>query len=96
MSYEERRKNNYISVDTRRRKLKKIGVEYLGGKCSVCGYDKCIWALEFHHTDPSEKDFGISEYSNLAWHKIKEELNKCVLLCSNCHKETHYNKKYTD
>lgn len=37
-----------------------MAIDYKGGKCSVCGYNKCRAALEFHHTNPNEKDFGIS------------------------------------
>jgi hypothetical protein len=68
---------------------KKKAVEYKGGKCQECGYKKCIAALEFHHRDPNEKDFEISNGAR-NWDKIKAELDKCDLLCSNCHKEVHY------
>ena len=86
----ERKIKNYKKVLTRRQKLKEMAVEYKGGKCVICGYDKCIWALEFHHRNPKERDFGISVYNNLAWEKIKSEIEKCDLLCSNCHKELHH------
>lgn len=86
----EKKLKRYNSVKTWRQKMKERAVIYLGGKCIICGYDKCIWALEFHHRDPKCKDFGISEYSNLNWKKIEIELDKCDLLCSNCHKETHH------
>lgn len=59
-----------------------------GGRCIKCGYDKCIKALEFHHLDPTKKDFTISNRS----FKLKEALEeskKCILICSNCHKELH-------
>lgn len=62
--------------------------ESRGGKCIRCGYDKCLKALEFHHLDPSQKDFTISNDR----FKIKDAVNeskKCILLCSNCHKEFH-------
>jgi 5-methylcytosine-specific restriction endonuclease McrA len=64
-------------------------VEYLGGCCSACGYDKCLNALEFHHINPDEKEFSISKSSSLTLDAIKSELDKCVLLCSNCHREVH-------
>lgn len=74
----------------RQNKLKKLAVTYKGGKCELCGYDKYIGALEFHHKNPEEKDFGIG---NLKSYKltdiIKLELDKCMLLCANCHRETH-------
>jgi 5-methylcytosine-specific restriction endonuclease McrA len=78
------------AVDKRRRVTKLKAVEYKGGKCQECGYHKCVDALEFHHTTPGEKDFSISDTgATRSWDKIKLELNKCVLLCSNCHRETH-------
>lgn len=68
--------------------LKRKAVVYKGGGCIVCGYDKCDAALEFHHLDPEEKDFSIS--SSSSWRKIKNELDKCVLLCCRCHREVHF------
>lgn len=72
------------------KRYKKEQVEYKGGKCVRCGYDKSLAALEFHHIDPSLKD------KDMAYHmqgrKIErcyKELDKCILLCSNCHKEEH-------
>lgn len=62
--------------------------QYLGGKCIRCGYDKCIKALEFHHIDPSKKDFTISNDQFRLLDAV-EEIKKCILVCSNCHKEFH-------
>ena len=90
----EKRKRNYEKVKNRRQRLKEMGVEYLGGKCMKCGYDKCIAALEFHHRNPEEKEFGISRYQNFSWSRIIVELDKCDLLCSNCHKELHYEEHW--
>ena len=75
-----------------RRSLKLQCVMYLGGYCSKCSYSKCIDALSFHHVDPAHKDFTISKVpvTKGAFDKIKPELDKCVLLCNNCHAETHY------
>ena len=70
-------------------RVKRKALEYLGNKCSVCGYDKCDAALEFHHLDPSIKELGIGGNYNLSWKRIELELDKCVLLCSNCHRELH-------
>lgn len=64
-------------------------VQYKGGKCTVCSYSKYIGALEFHHIDPSAKDYNISKLRSYCWENIKKELKKCVLLCSNCHREFH-------
>jgi hypothetical protein len=70
------------------RQTKQKAVEYKGGKCEKCGYDKSLAALVFHHRDPKEKDFRISE-KNRKWEQIEAELDKCDLLCSNCHHEEH-------
>ncbi len=72
-----------------RANIKAKALEYLGNKCSKCGYEKCKRALQFHHTDPSEKDFGISGSENRSWDKVKAELDKCILVCANCHMEIH-------
>ena len=66
-----------------------MAVEYKGGKCRICGYDKCAGALDFHHKNPLEKDFTISGNAG-KWDNIKEELDKCEMLCKNCHAEQHY------
>jgi len=67
-----------------------MAVEYKGGKCAICGYDRCLEALEFHHLDSEGKDFGISDKGyTRSWKKVKEELDKCVMLCANCHREVH-------
>jgi len=74
----------------RQRKLKKQCVEYKGGKCVCCGYDKYNGALEFHHVDSSKKDFTIAYLKLYTFNdEIKKELDKCVLVCSNCHREIH-------
>lgn len=69
--------------------LKHKAVIYKGGKCEICGYDKCEYALEFHHTDSLEKEFAISHKYNNSWEKIRDELDKCIMICSNCHREIH-------
>ena len=69
--------------------LKHKAVEYKGGKCQKCGYDSCISALEFHHRDAAEKEFGIAMSYSLSWKKIRKELDKCDMLCANCHRELH-------
>lgn len=80
------------AVQKRREKLKVMAVAYKGGKCQCCGYNKCTEALEFHHIDPEQKDFGIAAKGyTRAWGKNKQELAKCILVCSNCHREIHNN-----
>jgi hypothetical protein len=67
-----------------------MSIDYKGSKCAICGHNKCIQVLEFHHTDPNKKDFGISAKGyTRSWKKVKEELDKCILLCANCHREVH-------
>ena len=72
----------------RRRRTKEKAVEYLGGTCKKCGYSKCFGAFDFHHRDPKEKEFGIGE-REIGWKKLVKELDKCDLLCRNCHSEVH-------
>ena len=77
-------------VTKSRQKRKRMAVEYKGGFCIICGYHKCMRALEFHHLDPSKKDFGFSENgTQKSWELQKLELDKCVLLCCRCHAEVH-------
>lgn len=65
-------------------------INYKGRKCQQCGYNQCISALEFHHINPENKSFEISKYSKRKFDKTsKAELDKCVLLCANCHAEEH-------
>jgi hypothetical protein len=80
-------------------KYRKIQLmESLGGKCSNCGYDKNYAALCFHHLNPSVKELKLTlrEISNNNFEKLKSEVEKCILLCHNCHMEEHhpqFNKK---
>jgi DNA-binding CsgD family transcriptional regulator len=90
---ENRKKQVVKNVIKWRRQVKIKLVEYKGGKCEKCGYDKCTDALEFHHLDPNEKDFTISGKS-WSFDRLKKEVEKCILVCSNCHKEIHYNLKF--
>lgn len=82
-------KCNSCSVNERRTKIKIKCLKYKGNKCEICGYNKCIRALSFHHTDPSKKDFIISGNHTRRWTKIRKELDKCILVCANCHMEIH-------
>lgn len=78
-----------VNVMTERvKKLKYKAIEYKGGKCCKCGYNKCNRSLDFHHINPSEKDFEIASGSR-NFEKIRAELDKCVLICKNCHGELH-------
>jgi DNA-binding CsgD family transcriptional regulator len=76
------------AVTRRRRLVKATLVEEAGGRCVICGYDRCIAALHFHHADPGAKSFALSKSGvtrSLA--AARAEAGKCVLLCSNCHAE---------
>lgn len=82
-SWELRRRANF-----KRRVLREQAVAYKGGKCEICGYAKCLGALEFHHPDPLNKEFNISDRIT-SFGVIQAELDKCHILCANCHREVH-------
>ena len=88
-TYKDRREGNIASVIQRRKQNKLTLVEYKGGKCCRCGYDKCITALEFHHIDPTTKE-AKTLGTTAAIAKQKAESDKCILVCANCHREIHY------
>jgi len=89
--YKDRREYLIKAVKRRRRKLKEMAIAYKGGKCMICGYNRCIDALEFHHL--KKKRFGLSTKGlTRSWEKIKKELDNCILLCANCHRELHAGK----
>jgi len=70
-----------------------MAIEHLGGKCIFCAYDRCSAALDFHHKDESTKEFGLSQDGlTRSWERTKKELDKCVLVCANCHREIHAGK----
>lgn len=74
----------------RQRKFKKECVEYKGGECIACGYDRCQGAMDFHHKDPKTKKFGIAKRRSLIFdQEVIDELDKCMLLCATCHREIH-------
>jgi len=89
-----RRYNRCISCHTkanikRYKENKRKAVEYKGGKCSVCGYDKCLRSLDFHHIDPEQKDSRWKTVRGWKFERMKDELDKCVCVCRNCHGEIH-------
>jgi len=84
------KKDNVKWVTENRRKNKLKLVEYKGGKCQCCGYDRSVKALEFHHKNPEEKEFGLSTRGiTKSFDRLKKEADKCVLVCANCHREIH-------
>lgn len=88
LSSKQVKENKIKAVKNRRKELKILAVEYKGGSCCKCGYDRYIGALEFHHINPEEKDFVVSK-NTMSWEKMKKELDKCEMLCANCHREIH-------
>jgi len=85
--------NKYCSDRWVQKKLEAI--EYLGGCCSICGYKKHYGALEFHHKDPTIKKFQWDKARKLKKETIKKELDKCILVCANCHREIHEMERST-
>ena len=80
---------NYEQVKKSRHLLKERLVYISGNQCCICGYNRCLQALEFHHLDPAQKDFTISKNPNTSFDKAIEEIKKCILVCANCHREIH-------
>lgn len=80
------------ATQKRRNNLKQMALQYKGNKCCICGYNKCQSALEFHHLNSEEKEFGIAAKGyTRSWEETKKELDKCILVCANCHREIHSN-----
>lgn len=76
------------AVKDRRRRVKETIVHEAGRACALCGYDRCVAALHFHHRDPASKRFGLASRGiTLALEAVRDEARKCVLLCANCHAE---------
>ena len=72
----------------RRRKVKTTLVDEHGGVCPICGYSSFVGAFDFHHLDPTQKEFGIaSKGMTRGLDKTRVEAEKCLLLCKNCHAE---------
>jgi hypothetical protein len=88
----DKQKTNMVAYE-RKRKYKKYAIDLLGGKCCICGYNKSISAIDFHHINPNEKTKTIKDISAGSLEKVLTEAKKCVLLCANCHREHHYNEK---
>lgn len=81
---------NYEILRNRRYRIKQELVEYKGGKCQVCGYDRCLSALDFHHL--RDKRFEVSSLARrgCSLETFKEEINKCIVICANCHRDLHF------
>lgn len=87
-TYADRSEYLKKAVAERRRTLKLRAVSLMGGKCMLCSYDTHVSILDFHHVDPTTKSFGISSGGfSRSWDSIYLEIQKCILVCANCHRE---------
>ncbi len=87
-TYADRREYLIAAVAKRRRVIKQKALDYKGGECICCGYNVHPGVLDFHHVDQSSKEFAIgSKGYTRSWEKVKQELDKCILVCANCHRE---------
>ena len=85
--YADRREELKIAVAKKRKRVKLFSIQYWGGKCVICGYNKFHGAMDFHHViSPKLFSVGNIGYSR-SWENLRKELDKCVLLCANCHRE---------
>ena len=82
-------KCNSCMSNAHRRGRKLRAIEYKGGKCEMCGYSRCVGSLVFHHKDPAHKTFQVS-FGTFSWERVRAEIDKCLLLCANCHGEVHH------
>ncbi len=82
---------SYEAQQRRGLERKRRLVEEFGGCCSICGYHKNLAALVFHHTDADQKDFktDMRSLSNRRFEAVRDEIDKCILVCANCHAELH-------
>ena len=93
-TYADRREYMIQATIKRRRLMRLKAIEHAGGKCIRCGYNKYPEVLEFHHRDPSQKDFNVSSKGHSrSWERVKAEIEKCDLLCANCHRELRVEQK---
>lgn len=89
-TYKDRAQHNIQAIAKRRKKLKAMAIEYKGGKCKICGYNKYVGALDFHHLDGNSKKFDLSTHGlTRSWARTKAEVDKCILVCANCYREIH-------
>ena len=80
---------SYQYVKDSRKRRKEDIVYVMGGCCQICGYNRAITALDLHHLNPADKEFGIGAILNKDWELMNSEIQKCILVCANCHREIH-------
>lgn len=82
------RKCSIEVVDRARKKKKLILIAEHGGACKICGYNRSVRALQFHHLDPATKLFSLSDKArSYSLERQRSEAAKCILVCANCHME---------
>ena len=98
VKYKSKHKTTPAQVQLFRERRKARIVASMGGSCQCCGYNRYVGALELHHLDPNEKEFscGSASANPIKWERLVVELRKCVMLCSNCHRDFHYQEKQTN
>lgn len=88
--------NSKYVIRSQKRKKYDV-VERFGGQCQICGYNKCLNALELHHLDKTKKEYQPSYIiKSGSWKRIDKELENCILLCANCHREVHADEHTTN
>lgn len=85
----ERKRKIQARIAQRRKDNRDYFINLFGGKCSICGYNRCSAALDFHHINPDEKEIDISIILGRRKENALKEFQKCKLVCSNCHREIH-------
>ncbi len=88
--YRKNKKEMYLRKRKRLREKKEYLVNFLGGKCKNCGYNKCLAALEFHHNTPNKEGNIAQIIKDYSKQKALKEIKSCILLCANCHREAHH------
>jgi len=88
-------KGNYCVLCNKTYKNEKLQqiIDYMGGKCVHCGYNKCNRVLDCHHLNPNEKEYTVAQMVGKKWSFIEQEIKKCILLCNNCHRIIHLKKE---
>jgi hypothetical protein len=91
-SFTNNKFQNYETQQKRGRERKMKLIQMKGGKCEICSYDKNYAVLCFHHISPKDKELPLTirECSNNTWDTLVKEVQKCKLLCHNCHMELHF------